>query len=158
MWRTWRSLASVSAATLLLLTAGCGGGDTTSQASTGDYCDTLKAAQQEFGAIESGQLNPGNLDKIFDQMHTLAEQAPQPVADDWKTLDDGMSRMRDALKDAGLSFGDLSDPSALQDVDPQKLQQFGREMQALGAQQFENAGKAIERHAKQECGFSLGQN
>jgi hypothetical protein len=153
----WRSLVSV-VALLLAAVAGCGGGDTESQAGSEDYCRSLKSAQQEFGALESGQLSGANLDKIFNRMHSLADQAPEPVADDWQKLDDGISKMQSGLKDLGLSFGDLSDPEKLQDVDPQKLQKFGQEMQKIGGQQFQQAGEAIERHAKQECGIDLSKS
>jgi hypothetical protein len=146
------------AALLLVAATACGGGGSASEASAEDYCKSLKSAQQEFAALESGQVTGANLDKIFERMHNLAEQAPAPVADDWRTLDDGISKMQAGLEDLGLSFGDLSDPQKLQDVNPRKLQQFGQEMQELGGQEFQRAGDAIERHAKQECDIKLGQN
>lgn len=155
-----RSIALAAAALLLGTTAGCSGGSSDqagSDASTQQYCAALKSAQREFGAINSGDVTPANLDKILDRMHSISEQAPPAVADDWKKLDGAISGLRSGLDNLGLSFKDLSDPKKLAQVDPQKLRQFGRQMQALGGQQFDKAGKAIEKHAKQVCHLDLGK-
>jgi hypothetical protein len=152
-----RPIALTAAAVLLGAVAACSGGSTTEASGTQEYCNALKDAQKEFGALESGDMTGANLTRIFDRMHGLAEQAPPPIADEWKTLDGAIARMESGLSDLGLSFGDLSDPKKLAQVDPQKLQQFGQEMQQLGGAQFEQAGNAIEKHAKQECGIKLGQ-
>ena len=152
---------ALAAATLLLgTTAACGGGSTDqagSDTGTQQYCSELRSAQKEFGAIGSGDVTPGNLDKILDRMHGLSQQAPPAVADDWRKLDGAISSLRDGLDNLGLGFKDLSDPQKLAQVDPQKLQQFGRQMQQLGGQQFDQAGKAIEKHAKQVCHLDLGK-
>jgi hypothetical protein len=151
---------ALAAATLLLgTTAACGGSSdqASSDAGTQQYCAALRSAQKEFGAINSGDVTPANLDKILDRMHSLSEQAPPAVADDWQKLDGAISRLRSGLENLGLSFKDLSDPRKLAQVDPQKLQQFGKQMQQLGGQQFDQAGKAIEQHAKQVCHLNLGK-
>jgi hypothetical protein len=155
-----RSLALAGATLLLGTTAACGGGSTdqaASDTSTQQYCDALKSAQKDFGAINSGDVNPGSLTKILDRMHSLSEKAPAPVADDWKKLDGAISRLQGGLDDLGLSLKDLSDPRKLAQADPQKLQEFGRQMQQLGGQQFEKAGNAIEKHARQVCHIDLGK-
>ena len=155
-----RSLAVAGTALLLGTTVACSGASTDqagSDAGTKQYCNSLKSAQQEFGAINRGDVTPGNLDRILDRMHSLSQQAPAPVADDWKKLDGAISQLQGGLDDLGLSFKDLSDPKKLAQVDPQKLQEFGRRMQQLAGQQFEKAGNAIEKHAKQVCHINLGK-
>ncbi|MDQ4007576.1 MAG: hypothetical protein M3211_05730 [Actinomycetota bacterium] len=156
-----RPVALTGAALMLVVAAGCsGGGDATTEAGGGDtqaYCSQLKDAQQEFGALESGDMTGANLDKIFDRMHTLSEQAPPAVDQEWQTLDDAISQMESGLAELGLEFGDLTNPKKLQGVDPQKLEKFGQEMQKIGGQKFQRAGDAIEKHAKTECGIKLGQ-
>lgn len=155
----FRSLALAGATLLLGTTVACGGGSTGgSQADTQEYCDALRSAQKEFGAINSGDITPANLDKILDRIHTLAGQAPQPVADDWQKMDGAFSRLQGGLDDLGLSFDDLSDPRKLAQVDPQELQRFGRQMQQLGGQQLDQAGSAIEKHAKQVCHIDLDKS
>ena len=154
-----RPIALTAVAVLLGAVAACGGGSTTGSEATGtqEYCAALKDAQKEFGALESGDMTGANLTRIFDRMHTLAEQAPEPVADEWKTLDGAISQMESGLAGLGISFEDLSDPSKLQDIDPQKLARFSQQMQKIGGQKFDQAGNVIEKHAKQECGIKLGQ-
>jgi hypothetical protein len=157
----FRSLALAGATLLLGAAAACGGGSTDqagSEADTQAYCKALESTQKEFGSIDSGTVNPANLDRLLDRIHTLAGQAPRPVADDWKMLDGAFTRLRGGLDDLGLSFKDLSDPSKLAEADPQKLQRFGRQMQQLGGQQFDKAGNAIERHAKQVCHINLDKS
>ncbi len=152
---------ALAAATLLLgTTAACSGGSTDqagSDAGTRQYCSALRSAQKEFGAINRGDVTPGNLDKILDRMHSLSQQAPPAVADDWQKLDGAITSLRNGLDNLGLSFKDLSNPKKLAQVDPQKLRQFGRQMQQLGGQTFDQAGKAIEKHAKQVCHLDLGK-
>jgi hypothetical protein len=156
----FRSLALAGATLLLGTTVACGGSadQAGSQADTQEYCDALRSAQKEFGAIDSGDITPANLDRILDRIHTLAEQAPQPVADDWKQMDGAFSRLQGGLDDLGLSFDDLSDPRKLAQVDPQKLQRFGQQMQQLGGQRLDRAGNAIEKHAKQVCHLDLDRS
>lgn len=160
-----RTLGLTGAAVLLAAVPGCGGGDSATEADSGggaagaeQYCSSLQKAQQEFGALSSGQLSGANLDRIFDRMHTIADLAPQPVADEWDTLDRGISQMQTGLQELGLRFEDLSDPSKLQSVDPQKLRKFGQDMEKVGGQKFQRAGDTIEKHARTECGIKLSQN
>lgn len=156
-----RSLPLAGAAVLLALVTGCGGGSAGEADSAGNdvdaYCTALEDAQEEFSALDSGDLGGANLDRIFDRMQTLSEQAPPAVADEWKTLDDAIGRMQSGLDDLGLSFQDLSDPQKLAEVDPKKLEEFGQEMQRIGGERFQRAGDRIEKHAQEECGIKLGQ-
>ena len=152
-----RPLALTAVAVLLGAVAACGGGSSTDADGTQQYCAALKDAQQEFGALESGEMTGANLTRIFDRMHSLADQAPAPVADEWKTLDGAISEVESGLAGLGFSFEDLSDPRKLQDIDPQKLARFSQRMQQIGGQEFQQAGDTIEKHAKQVCGIKLGQ-
>lgn len=152
-----RSLALTAAAVLLGLLAGCGGGDSATEAnSTQDYCEGLRNAQKEFRALESGDPSKVNLNDAFGRLQDLADQAPPAVADEWAALDNAISGMDKALEDAGLGFNDLTNPESLQELDPQKAQELARKAQQLGGQQFEKASRAIEKHARTECNIKLG--
>ncbi|MGH3367726.1 MAG: hypothetical protein ACRDOY_11025 [Nocardioidaceae bacterium] len=147
-----RSLALAGAAVLLGALAGCGDGGTEAS-STDAYCSELKSVQKEFDALGSGNINGANLDKAFDRMQELADQAPEAVADDWAKIDNALTQMEAGLKDLGIGFEDITNPEKLQDVDPAKLQEFGAKMQKFAGKEFDAAGKNIQRHAKQECGI-----
>jgi Skp family chaperone for outer membrane proteins len=152
-----RSLALTAAAVLLGLLAGCGGGDSATEAnSTQDYCEGLRNAQKEFRALESGDPSKVNLNDAFGRLQDLADQAPPAVADEWAALDNAISGMDKALEDAGLGFNDLTNPESLQELDPQKAQELARKAQQLGGRQFEKASRAIEKHARTECNIKLG--
>lgn len=158
----WRSLALAAVTVLLGAVAGCGGGDSTTEGDSGansaqEYCTALKDAQKEFGALESGDITGANLDRIFNRMQAISDQAPPAVADEWKTIDGAIGQMESGLDDLGLKFQDLSNPQKLKTVDPQKLQEFGKDMQKIGGQKFQQAGDTIEKHAQKECGIKLGK-
>jgi hypothetical protein len=158
----WLALSGVA---VLLSVAGCsGGGESSDQAESGDggtsdqYCSALRNAQQEFGALESGQLTGRNVAQIFDRIHGIADQAPPEVSQEWQTLDGAITQMESGLQDLGLGFEDLQDPQKLAEVDPKQLQRFGQDMQKLSGQKFERAGNKIEQHAKSECNIDLSQS
>ena len=152
-----RSLALAAAAVLLGVLAGCGGGDSATEAnSTQDYCEGLRNAKKEFRALEGGDPSKVNLDDAFSRLQDLADQAPPAVADEWAALDGSISGMEKALEDAGLGFDDLTDPKSLRDLDPQKMKELGRKAQQFGGRQFEKASQAIAEHARTECNINLG--
>ncbi len=48
------------------------------------------------------------LGDAFDALHKLADEAPDEVQDDWKTIDDAITSLEDAMDEAGLSPDDLA--------------------------------------------------
>ena len=148
--RTLSTLA-VLALSAGLLTA-CGG------SSSDAYCSELKSDKVYFESIGSGD-NIGKIDQAFEKFHSLADKAPDEVADDWKVLDDAITTVQKALKDAGVTFADLAKAQSGQlpkGVDPAKLQAILPKLQALTNAKFEKASKAIEKHAKDTCDVNLG--
>ena len=144
-------LAAVAALCASTLT-GCGGG-------TKAYCDDLRAANKDFSSLDSADFS--KFDDAISRMHTLADEAPDPVADDWKVLDSALNNFQDALKKAGLTTDDLAKMSTGQmpeNFDMSKLQQLQQDMQSMGDQKFQDASNNIEKHAKSECNVDLGSN
>jgi hypothetical protein len=142
-------LAAVAALCASTLTA-CGGG-------TKAYCDDLRSANKDFSSLSGADFS--KFDDAITQMHKLADEAPDPVKDDWKVLDDALNNFQDALKKAGLTTDDLGKISQGQmppNFDMSKLQQLQQDMQSLGDQKFQDASSAIEKHAKDECNVDLG--
>ena len=93
-----RILSTLSVLTLSagLLTA-CGGN------SSDAYCSELKSDKAYFDSIGSG-TDASKIDEAFDKFHSLAKKAPDEVADDWKVLDDAITTVQKALKDAGVTL------------------------------------------------------
>jgi hypothetical protein len=149
--------AAVLAATCSVLTA-CGGGGSSA---SGDYCSELKDDQAFFADFQGNNSDLGNLDEAFSRMHTLADDAPDDVADDWKTLDDALTTIEDALKEAGLKPSDLGKLGSGQvppNVDPAKLQELLPKLQALSSTDVSKAAERIASNAKDKCDVDLGAN
>ena len=142
-------LAAVAALCASTLTA-CGGG-------TKAYCDDLRSANKDFSSL--GNADFSKFDDAISRMHKLADEAPDPVADDWKVLDGALKDLQAALKKAGLTTDDLAKMSSGQmpeNFDMSKLEQLQKDMSSMGDQKFEDASNAIEKHAKDECNVDLG--
>lgn len=144
-------LAAVAALCAGSLTA-CGGGSKA-------YCDDLREANKSFSSLDSADFS--KFDDAIAKMHKLADEAPDPVADDWKVLDQALNDFQDALKKAGLTTDDLAKISTGQmpeNFDMSKLQQLQQDMQSLGEQKVKDASDNIEKHAKDECNVDLGSS
>lgn len=132
--------------------AGCGG----DAGADSDYCKDLKTAKSTFADIESGDV--AVLEKAFTTFHELADEAPSDVKDDWKKLDDGITTVEKALKDAGIKLSDFSKIQSgelPEGVDQSKLQDVATAFTKLSAQDFTDASTAIEKHAKDTCKVDL---
>ena len=150
-------MALASAVLLASTLAACGGGDGGgSGGSSSDYCKDLKSAKASFGDLSSGNL--GDLDDAFKTFHKLADEAPSDIDEDWKKLDGAITTVEKALKDAGLTFGDLAKiqkGEIPEGVDTSKLQGLASEMTKLSSADYEKASNAIEAHAKKTCKVDL---
>jgi hypothetical protein len=136
----------------------CGSDSSSGSSASGSYCDELKADKGDFASLSGSNADLGNLDQVFQKLHTLANDAPDNVADDWKTLDGAVTTIETALKDAGVTSSDLA---ALQngqvpkDVDPAKLQALAPKLQALSSTDVTKAADNIAADAKKTCGVDL---
>jgi hypothetical protein len=142
-----------------LLTA-CGSNDSSGNAASGggDYCSELKADKAYFATLSGSNPDLSKLDEVFERMHTLAADAPSDVADDWKTLDNAVTTIENALKEAGIKASDLQ---ALQNgqvppgADLSKLQDLAPKLEALSSSDVSDAASRIASHAKDTCGIDL---
>lgn len=146
-------LALASAALLAATLAGCGGSN---DGPDSEYCKDLKSASTQFDSLASSDVS--KLDEAFKTFHSLADEAPADVKDDWATLDEGITSVETALQEAGLKFSDFADlqQGKMPDgVDVAKLQGLATEFQKLDSAEFDKASKAIEKHAKDVCKVNL---
>jgi hypothetical protein len=150
------SAAAAAALGLCLLTA-CGddGGDKAG-GSGGDYCSDLKDAKKQVDAVKGGDFS--DLEQTTDAMNELADEAPDEIKDDWEILVEGVQKLVDALKKAGLDDDDMATLQSGQipdGVDMATLQSLMTEIKALDTEEFQTAGENINKHAKDECGVDL---
>lgn len=142
------------------------GGDaqSSSGASTEEYCTALKAAKEDFAGLDGGGADgAAGIQKAFDTMRALSEKAPDEVATEWQTLVSGLDDFEKAVADAGLTFEQLAElpssptPQNLPNgVTPEKLQQLTVEVQKLQDPNVSAAQDTIDANAEKECGVTLG--
>ena len=123
----------------------------------GSYCKDIAAAKPTFESLSSGDLS--KLEEGFTTFHRLADEAPDGLKDQWKTLDDAATSVEDKIKEAGLTFDDLPDIQAgkiPEGVDVDKLTAFAADLQKLNNSAFADARADIGKQAKDVCGVELG--
>lgn len=148
--RTVTALAAIALAASTL--SACGGSESSA------YCKDLKSDKAYFDNFGGSNPDISKLDEAFKRMHNLADEAPDAVSKDWKVIDDALTTVDKALKDAGISFADLAKLQKGQTpegVDMAKLQALAPKLQSLGGSEFSKASKAIEKNAKSDCKVNL---
>lgn len=139
--------------TASLTLTGCGGGGDTEA-----YCDSLSGAKEDIDALEAG--DPGAFSTAFDAFDRLADEAPEEVADDWETMQEGVTKIEEAFADAGLELDDLSEVmsgNVPEGVDMEKLESLGTTLEELDSEEFNEASENISDHAEAECDITLGE-
>ncbi len=127
--------------------------------SSGDYCDTLKSSQTEFGSMDFTSLDETQFNDLRDKIGTLGDQAPSDVSDDWGVIGSKLDDFKGILDEAGISFDDIKSLQANQlpdGVDQAKLQAMGTQIQELVSDtKLSDAQKAISDSAKADCDITL---
>ena len=129
MKRILSAAAAVALGLCLLTACGDDGGD--KAGGSGDYCSDLKDAKKEVDALKGGDFS--DLEKTTDAMHKLADEAPDEIKDDWEILVNGVDKLVEALKKAGLDDDDMATLQSGQipdGVDMTALQSLMAEIQA----------------------------
>jgi len=153
-----RTNAVIGVVALCLATVLVGCGSDGGGSASGDYCQELKSDKAYFADLSGSNADLSQLDEVFQRMHTLADDAPDEVADDWKTLDGALTTIETALKEAGLKPSDLA---AIQNgqlppgVDAAKLQALAPKLEALSSSDVDGAASRIASNAKDKCGVDL---
>ena len=118
------------------------------------YCDAVKDHQQELGEV-LGDGSPDALLKALPIFRDLADQAPEDLRDEWKTLIDAVAGLQQALEDAGV------DPATYdRDHPPEGLSQADQDAIDAAAGQLTSeetvtAFNGVDQQAKDVCGTPL---
>jgi hypothetical protein len=153
-----RTLALAAAGTLMAGVLSACGGDGGSASATDTYCDSMKSAKESFADFDSGDM--AGLESAIKTFHELAAEAPDDIADAWKTLDGAMVTLEDGLAEAGIEVSDLeaiSNGELPEGLDMAKLTALGEDLEKMGAEEVEKAAEDIEKHAKDECNVDLSE-
>ena len=142
--------AGVAAAGVVLLLAGCGGGDSRSGAADtpaaetpapsgdADFCDQAAAIDERVDAAVSDLGGDASIPDVLRELtvELRAIEAPAPIAADWETLAGGLERMADAIAD-----GDITDPTTLEALEAAERDLSG-------------AGDRVDTYLRDECGIT----
>jgi hypothetical protein len=158
--RTTHVIGSVALSLAATVLTACGSGGGGSSAS-GNYCSELKSDKAYFQSLSGSNPDLSKLDQVFQRMHQLAADAPSDISSDWKTLDNAITTLENALKEAGIKPSDLASIQNGQPppgVDLSKLQALAPKLQALSSTDVSSAANRIAKNAKDSCGVDLTAN
>lgn len=151
------SLTLVGVALLGASLTACSGSDGGDGDASSAYCQDIKTAKPIFESLTQGDL--AQLEEGFATFHRLADESPDGLKDEWKTLDNAATSVESALKDAGLEFSDLAgiqEGTIPEGVDMTKLTSFAADLQKLNNTAFADARAEIAKQAKATCDVALG--
>jgi len=118
------------------------------------YCDAVKDHQQELGRV-LGEGTPTALLTALPILRDLAEEAPDDIRDEWRTVVDALEGLQDALTHAGV------DPATYdRDHPPEGLSQDDKDAIDAAARKLSSeptvaAFNGVDQQAKDVCGTPL---
>ena len=118
------------------------------------YCDAIEDHQQELGEI-LGDGSPDALLKALPIFRDLADEAPEDLRDEWKTVINAVAGLQEALEDAGVDAAtyDRDDPpEGLSQADQEAIDAAAGQ---LGSEETVTALSAVDQQAKDVCGTPL---
>jgi hypothetical protein len=118
------------------------------------YCDAIKDHQQQLGEVLGGGA-PDALLEALPILHDLADQAPDDLTDEWKTVLDALDGLQRALKDAGVdpaTYDRDHPPDGLSQKDKDAIDGAARQ---LTSDETVTAFSGVDQQAKDVCGTPL---
>jgi hypothetical protein len=118
------------------------------------YCDAVEDHQQELGEILGGG-SPDALLTALPIFRDLAEDAPEDLRDEWKTVIDAVSGLQEALEDAGVdpaTYDRDHPPEGLSQADQDAIDAAARQ---LSSEETVTALSGVDQQAKDVCGTPL---
>jgi hypothetical protein len=118
------------------------------------YCDAVEDHQQELGEVLGGGA-PDALLEALPIFRDLADQAPEDLRDEWKTVVDAVAGLQQALEDAGVdpaSYDRDHPPDGMTQADRDAIDAAARR---LASEETESAFTGIDQQAKDVCGTLL---
>jgi hypothetical protein len=118
------------------------------------YCDAVKDHQEKLGEVV-GDGSSDALLKALPIFRDLADDAPEDIKDDWKTVIDALEGLQDALDKAGVdpaTYDRNHPPAGLSQADKDAIDEAAA---GLGSEATTTAFNAVDQEAKDVCGTPL---
>jgi hypothetical protein len=119
------------------------------------YCSALSKEQPMFSEMQDDTSGLALL-KHRTTLHSLAEDAPDDLTDEWQTFLGAIDAFAGTLRDAGVKPGDFADgkpPAGLSDTERTRIATAASE---LSSADVVEAADGIEQQAKDVCKLQLG--
>jgi len=148
-----RALGAAAAAILTApVLAGCG--DDSSTSSSGSYCGDLRSARDSFTGLLDNHITQDAFENLRDTLHTLRDEAPAALRDDWTTFTGAVDTFSAAMDKAGLTMDDMAKmgTGSMAGADMQTAMDAAR---SLGSAEVSTAQSAIAANARNACGVNL---
>ena len=118
------------------------------------YCDAVEDHQQELGEVLGG-ASPDALLKALPIFEDLADEAPEDIRDEWKTVIDALDGLQQALEDAGVdpaTYDRRPPPEGLSQADQDAIDAAASQ---LTSEETVTAFNGVDQQAKDVCGTPL---
>jgi hypothetical protein len=118
------------------------------------YCDAVQDHQERLGEI----LGDGAPDALFEALpifRDLADEAPEDLRDEWRTVIDAVEGLQEALDDAGVdpaTYDREHPPAGLSQDDRDAIDAAARQ---LTSEATVTAFSGVDQQAKDVCGTPL---
>ena len=118
------------------------------------YCDAVEDHQRELGEVLGGG-GPDALLTALPIFRDLADQAPEDLRDEWKTVIDAVAGLQEALDDAGVdaaTYDREHPPVGLSQDHKDAIDAAARQ---LASEATVTALSGVDQQAKDVCGTPL---
>lgn len=99
-----------------------------------------------FSPDPNQPLSSSSFTKIADFMESVADNVPNEVSDDFRTLGNAYRNFAEGAGDL-----DLSNPSAIASITPEQLQRMEESLKKLDTEEVRAAAAKIEKFVQENC-------
>lgn len=147
-------IAGAASVAILSLGALSACGDDGGTSGSGGYCDDVRSAAESFLGLDDAAISQETFDGLLGALHTISDEAPSDVKDDWATFSAAADSFNAALDKAGMSMDDVQGMHHGPSSGPQ-MQAVMQAAASLGSIKVANARAAISKQANSECDVDL---
>ena len=149
-----RAAAAIVIALAATALTGCGGDNGNS--SSGNYCDDLAAAKSSYIGLMENAISQATFDKLLGDLHTLRDEAPSSVKDDWAAFSTAADEFNTALHNDGMTLDDVAKMQTSKHMEEgPAMDAVMKAAGALSSLRIAHAEGNIALEAQKDCKISL---
>ena len=118
------------------------------------YCDAVGDHQAELGEL-LGDGSPDALLKALPVLRDLADEAPDDIRDEWRTVIDAVEGLQQALDDAGVDPEDFDGGKPPKGLSKEERQAIAQAADQVGSRTTEVALAGVQQQALDVCKTQL---